>query len=111
MSALAATCSERRLHAESHQLFRVVNAVVDLVSALTRSTGHELRIVVRGARFMDIPSLRAVLRMIEPSCGAHVVLADMLGGSTQGPTDAVDAHERGQLAFLRRVGASNRARP
>jgi tetratricopeptide (TPR) repeat protein len=104
MSALAATCSERRLHAESHQLFRVVNALADLVSAVVGASPGGLRVVVRGARFMDIPSLRAVLRLAEPSCGADIVLADLLGGSDHGPVAARHAHERAQLAFLRRVG-------
>ena len=103
MSALAATCSERRLHAESHQLFRIVNAVADLVRGLARSAGPGPRILVRGARFMDIPSLRAVLRLAEPSCGADIVLADLLGSSVIGPPDATRIHERAQLAFLRRV--------
>jgi tetratricopeptide (TPR) repeat protein len=103
MSALAATCSERRLHAESHQLFRIVNAVADLVSETVRSPEGMPRVVVRGARFMDIPSLRAVLRLVEPGCGADIVLADLLGASDHGPAAAARIHERAQLAFLRRV--------
>lgn len=105
MSALAATCSERRLHAESHQLFRIVNAVQQLVIDVAAvDPDAPLRIVLRGGRFLDVPSLRGLLRLIEPSCGAQVVLADLLGSTMQGSLEGIRAHQRAQQAFLERVG-------
>ncbi|HEU0086607.1 MAG TPA: hypothetical protein VFQ77_02965, partial [Pseudonocardiaceae bacterium] len=63
LSVLAATCSERRLHAESEQVFRVIVAAGQAV--LAAAAEGELTIVFRHAAWLDFPTLRAIPHLVE----------------------------------------------
>jgi hypothetical protein len=104
LSVLAATCSERRLHAESEQIFRAIVAAGQAV--LAAATEGDLTVLFRHAGFLDLPTLRAIPHLVErigmSGARLRLVLAELDIGQHQLSGDG--AAERG--AIRRRVLSS-----
>lgn len=87
LSAFASSCSERRLHAESEQVMRVLDVVALLVARLAADRPVEL--VIGGAARIDLPSLRGLLRIAERGraggVGVDVVLSGIRPGEVSDP--------------------------
>jgi hypothetical protein len=83
LAAVASTCSERRLHAESEQVMRVVDAVAVLTTRLAAKQPVEL--VIEGAARIDLPSLRGLLRIVDRARAAHAAVDVVLAGATAEP--------------------------
>lgn len=79
LAVIAATCSERRLHAESEQVFRVITAAAAAIVAAAAE--QSLTVVFRHANRLDFPTLRAIPHLVERAglVGARlrIVLADL----------------------------------
>ncbi len=92
LPVIAATCSERRLHAESEQIFRVITAVGQAVTAAAQA--EPLTLVLRRTAALDLPTLRAVPHLVERAalCGAplRLVLAEL---DPDGPDANADGAE------------------
>ncbi|WEV29181.1 hypothetical protein OYE22_31330 [Streptomyces sp. 71268] len=92
LPVIAATCSERRLHAESEQVFRVITAVGQAVTAAAQA--EPLTLVLRRAAALDLPTLRAIPHLVERAalCGAplRLVLAEL---DPDGPDANADGAE------------------
>jgi tetratricopeptide (TPR) repeat protein len=102
---LALSPSERRLHRESEQVFRVLNAAA---AAVVRGLGAcEGTLVLRDAARCDIVSLRGILRAIERSriegTNGSIVLADF-APAEPGEGRAARARRGLQEKFLDRLG-------
>jgi len=82
LSALASTCSERRLHAESEQVMRVLDVVGLLVARHAADRPAEL--LVGNAAHIDLPSLRGLLRIAERGRASGAGVTVMLGGIRAG---------------------------
>lgn len=65
LAVLAATCSERRLHAESEQILRVITAVGAVLIAAAGAGLNELTVVFRQVARLDFPTLRAIPHLVE----------------------------------------------
>ncbi|HEX4099645.1 MAG TPA: hypothetical protein VHY21_03765 [Pseudonocardiaceae bacterium] len=63
LSVLAATCSERRLHAESEQIFRVIVTAGQAV--LAAAAEDALTIVFRHTAWLDSSTLRSIPHLME----------------------------------------------
>jgi len=108
MSLLSSTCSERRLHAECEQVFRILNMLAEaVVAAAARAP---LTLVIRGAGYLDLPSLRGVVRIAERASGAGapltVALADMAAVPSGLSAHATAIRARMMSAFVKRLAAS-----
>jgi len=82
LSALASTCSERRLHAESEQVMRVLDVAGLLVARLAAERPVEL--VIGNASRIDLPSLRGLLRIAERGRAGGAGVRVILGGIRAG---------------------------
>ncbi|RCG25386.1 hypothetical protein DQ384_31465 [Sphaerisporangium album] len=117
LADLAGTPSERRLHAESEQVFRVLDTAAEAIAAALVATGRPL--LLRGVGHADIVSLRALPRLVErltlsaPPAGVRVMLADLAPDSTRPSALAGDIRRRTLAAVLDRLGldAAPAARP
>lgn len=90
LSAVASTCSERRLHAESEQVMRITDAVAALVTRLAAK--HPVELVIDGASRIDIPSLRGLLRIADRARAARAAVDVILTGAP-GPSSPATADE------------------
>jgi hypothetical protein len=79
LSAVASTCSERRLHAESEQVMRVIDVVAALLTRLAARQPVDL--VIHGAARIDLPSLRGLLRIADRARAARVTVNVVLPGA------------------------------
>ncbi len=107
LADLAGTPSERRLHAESEQVFRVLDTAAEAITAALLETGRPL--LLRGAARSDVVTLRALPRIAErlalaaPAPGVRLTVADAAL-----PDAAVDpgrASERARAVRARTLGA------
>ena len=79
LADLALTPSERRLHRESEQMFRVLNVAARALVRSMAALGRPL--VIRNAGLCDVVSLRGIMRAVEwgrldLAHGAHVALGE-----------------------------------
>jgi tetratricopeptide (TPR) repeat protein len=110
LSVMAATCSERRLHAESEQVFRVIVAAGQAV--LAAAAEGALTIVLRHAAWLDFPTLRAIPHLVERTAlsGAplRLVLAEMDLGERQpvghGAEDRLAVRRHLLTSLIKRLG-------
>jgi len=63
IASVALTPSERRLHPESEQTFRVLQAAADIV--IMALSDHRVPIRLRAAGAADVPSIRGLMRLVE----------------------------------------------
>jgi hypothetical protein len=99
LASVASTCSERRLHAESEQVMRVVDAVAVLITRLAAKQPVEL--VIEGAARIDLPSLRGLLRIADRARAAHAAVDVVLAGATPEPGSPGGAGEDEAVAKVR----------
>ncbi|GII65103.1 hypothetical protein Skr01_51880 [Sphaerisporangium krabiense] len=115
LADLAGTPSERRLHAESEQVFRVLDTAAEAIAAGLVASGRPL--LLRGTAHADIVSLRALPRLVErltlsePPAGVRVELADVTPAEPGPATLAADIRRRTLASVLDRLGLTAPATP
>lgn len=100
LTVIAATCSERRLHAESEQMFRVITAAAEAVVAAV--SDHPLTVVVRHTGALDLPTLRSFPHLVERAALAGSRLRLVLADLDRTPDEADEA-AREALALRHRI--------
>jgi tetratricopeptide (TPR) repeat protein len=101
LAVLAATCSERRLHAESEQIFRVIVAAGRAVLAAAAEAEHI--VLFRHTAWLDFPTLRAIPHLVERAAVARAPLRLVLTELDLGEDQPAGEGAGERLAIRRRL--------